>query len=93
MQWYKNRKLKKFLSISILTFLVLVIVSTGLPAFLLVLNVPSFELGDGSFQILSWQNTEDSTAISFNLLPLFVVAVLVGAFNILVCSWQPGRRN
>lgn len=74
--------IKKFLSITLLTFLTLCLVSFGLPALLLILNVPSFEVGEGVLWLLRWQNTAEGSGITVNLLPLLVAAILIGLVSL-----------
>ncbi|MEA5505746.1 hypothetical protein VB735_22065 [Halotia wernerae UHCC 0503] len=76
--------LKTWLSLSAITFLILIIIFLGLPALLLLLRVPSFAIGEGALWILRWKNEADGSGISFNLLPLLIIALVVGLAKILM---------
>jgi hypothetical protein len=76
--------LKIFLSLSLGAFLLLLLINIALPALLLLLQVPSFAIGNESFWLLRWNNTADGFGIQFNVLPLLVVAILVGLVGLLV---------
>lgn len=82
-----NSQLKTWLGITITTFLMLIIICTGIPAILIILRVPSFEIGEGVFWILRWQNNAAGSGISFNLLALLIIACLVGLLGLFL------RRN
>ncbi|WP_017298676.1 hypothetical protein [Nodosilinea nodulosa] len=60
------------------TIIVLGLVFAALPAFLQVLNVPAFSVGDGPFLLLRWRNDAAGSGISFNLLPFGLLAVGIG---------------
>ncbi|KYC43695.1 hypothetical protein WA1_00560 [Scytonema hofmannii PCC 7110] len=76
--------LKTWLSLTVITFLILVVVFLGLPAPLLILRVPSFAIGGGWLWILRWQNDADGFGIRFNLVPLLITAIVVGTVGLLV---------
>lgn len=77
-------KLKTWLSLTVGTFLLLIAVFLGLPALFLILRVPSFEIGDGVLWILRWQNDANGSGIRFNLVPLLIIALVVGLLGLLV---------
>ncbi|RAM47969.1 MAG: hypothetical protein C6Y22_30395 [Hapalosiphonaceae cyanobacterium JJU2] len=76
--------LKTWLSLSATTFLVLITINLGLPALLLILHVPSFEVGDGALWILRWHHDASGSGIQFNLVPLLIVAIVVGSLGLLI---------
>jgi hypothetical protein len=76
--------LKRFLSLSVGTFLLLLLIHIGLPAIFLLLQVPSFSIGIESIWIMRWENTADRSGIQFNILFLIVTAIGVGLIGALV---------
>lgn len=84
--------LKTWLSLSAATFLVLIAINLGLPALFLILRVPSFEVGSGALWILRWQNDVSGSGIQFNLVPLLVVAIVIGLLGLLI-KLQRDRRS
>ncbi|NJL83189.1 MAG: hypothetical protein HC890_09980 [Chloroflexaceae bacterium] len=85
----RNLKILKFLGITMLTFLLLILVFMGLPAILLLLQVPSFKLGEGIFWLARWQNETEGSSIKFNLVLLFLIAIVVGFFSL----WRPFHQT
>lgn len=77
-------KLKTFLSLSVSTFLVLLLLNLALPALLLLLQLPSFTIGSEPFWLLRWNNTADASGVQFNLLPLIAIALLVGLVGLFI---------
>lgn len=73
--------LKSFLTLSVISFLILVLIFSGLPALLLMLHIPSFTIGNDALWILCWKNEVNESGIIFNLVPLLIVAVLIGMFG------------
>jgi NhaP-type Na+/H+ and K+/H+ antiporter len=57
-------KLIAWLRLSIATFLGLVAINLGLPALLLLLQIPSFVIGGDELWLLQWQN--DKLALTFS---------------------------
>ncbi|MBH8555118.1 hypothetical protein I8751_22760 [Nostocaceae cyanobacterium CENA357] len=88
----KTSNLKTWLSLSAITFLILIIIFLGLPALFLLLRVPSFAIGDGALWILRWKNEADGSGISFNLLPLLIIAIVVGLVGLIIRSQRDHRR-
>ena len=78
--------LKTWLRWSLATFLSLIIIHLGLPALFLVLQVPSFMIGNDTWWLLEWKNTASESGIRFNLMPLFALAIGVGLVGLLVKS-------
>lgn len=76
--------LKTWLSLTVVTFLTLIAVFLGLPALFLILRLPSFEIGDGALWILRWQNDASGSGIRFNLVPLLIIAIVVGSLGLLL---------
>jgi hypothetical protein len=72
--------LKSSLILSAASFFILVFIFSGLPALLLLLNIPSLAIGDDRFWILRQKNEADSSGITFNPIPLFVAVLLVNLF-------------
>ncbi|WP_088889078.1 hypothetical protein [Leptolyngbya ohadii] len=70
-------KLKAWLGLSVVIFLLLLIIHLALPALFLALQVPSFALGREGW-ILRWQNDAAGSGFQFNLMILFIVAVVLG---------------
>lgn len=77
-------KLKTFFSLSVSTFLLLLLVYLALPALFLLLRIPSFTIGSEPFWLLRWNNTTDGSGIQFNLLPLIAIALLVGLVGLFI---------
>lgn len=75
---------RNWLSLSVATFLVLLAIHIGLPALLVFLQVPSFELSIGDLWILNWKNEASGSGIGFNLVPLLVIAIIVGLVRVLI---------
>ena len=80
----KTSKLRTWLSLSLMTFLVLILIFLGLPALFLIFQIPSFEIGEGAFWILRWQNNVDGSGISFNFVALLIIAVFIGLISLLL---------
>ncbi|MFQ4144889.1 hypothetical protein [Chlorogloeopsis sp. ULAP02] len=78
--------LKTWLILTVVTFLTLIAVFLGLPALLVILRVPSFEIGNSVLWILRWQNDASGSGIRFNLVALLVIAIIVGSLGLLVKS-------
>jgi hypothetical protein len=76
--------LRAWLSLSVATFLVLVVIHVGLPALLLVLQVPSFEVGVGELWFINWKNDASGFGIEFNLVPLMIIAIIVGLVGVFI---------
>lgn len=77
-------KLKVWVHLTLLTFLLLVVVHIALPALFLLLNVSSFAIGRESFWLLRWENTSSQTGITFNMVPLLAIAAIVGLLGVLL---------
>jgi hypothetical protein len=77
---------RNWLSLSVATFLVLLVIQIGLPALLLFLQVSSFELNIGDLWILNWENEASGSGIRFNLVPLLAIAIIVGLVGIFMKS-------
>lgn len=77
-------KLIAWLRLSVVTFLGLVAINLGLPALLLLLQVPSFVIGGDRLWLLQWQNDETGSSIQFNLLSLCVIAIALSIVMILI---------
>lgn len=89
MKWFsKSSKLTKFLFRSLSTFLMLILISIGLPAPFLLLNFPSFTIGDGDVWILSWQNNTDGFSIRFNFVALLVIALILSLVSLVFVGWR-----
>ncbi|MBF2050162.1 hypothetical protein HJG54_32460 [Leptolyngbya sp. NK1-12] len=86
----KASHLRRWLRLSLATFLLLIVIHLALPALFLILQVPSFAIGNEAVWILRWENTSDSTGIQFNLLLLLTIAVGVGLLGILL---PPNRQH
>lgn len=69
---------RKWLILSLSTFLLLVLINLGLPAIFLLMRVPSFTIGNHSFWVMEWSNTASGSSIRFNLMFLLAIAVVVG---------------
>lgn len=68
---------KAWFGSSLAVFLLLLLIHLALPLLFVLFRVPSFALGrQGS--LLRWQNDATGSGIQFNLLLLFVVAVVLG---------------
>lgn len=78
----KKSKFKAWLSLCSITFLTLILIFLGIPALLLIFGVPSFEIGEGAFWILRWQNNADGSGISFNLVALLIIAFFIGSISL-----------
>lgn len=80
----------RFLQIFLATFVTLGLVAIALPALLLVFDIPSFQIGvgDGPFSLLEWRNEADGTGIQFGLLPLALLALVVGLVGL---SWPKNQ--
>ncbi|WP_162423754.1 hypothetical protein [Myxacorys almedinensis] len=89
MKRQQRSQVKTFLGTSLLTFLTLVLIFFGLPALFLLFNVPSFKVGEGVLWVLSWQNTAESSAIRFNVVPLVGVALVSGLLSLWTQHRQP----
>lgn len=90
MQGFQSSKLKRFVTISLVTFLGLIAVNLGLPALLLLVDAPSFSIGEGPLWILRWRNEVDGSGLEFHLFPLLIVALVVG----LLSFWgKPKNRH
>jgi membrane-bound metal-dependent hydrolase YbcI (DUF457 family) len=76
--------LKSFLILSVSSFFIMVLIFSGLPAILLLLDLPSLTIGDNALWILRWKNDADGSGITFNLIPLLVTALLIGLFGFLI---------
>ncbi|KYC43665.1 hypothetical protein WA1_00390 [Scytonema hofmannii PCC 7110] len=77
---------RKWLSLSVATFLGLLAIQIGLPALLLFLQVSSFELNIGDLWILNWENEASGSGICFNLVPLLAIAIIVSLVGIFMKS-------
>ncbi|HEY9850996.1 MAG TPA: hypothetical protein V6D28_16125 [Leptolyngbyaceae cyanobacterium] len=78
--------LKKWLSLSLATFLLLILINLGLPAIFLVLQVPSFSIGNETWWVLEWSNTASGSGIRFNLPFLLAIAVLIALLTLFLKS-------
>jgi hypothetical protein len=77
-------KLIAWLRLSIATFLGLVAINLGLPALLLLLQIPSFVIGGDELWLLQWQNDKTGSNLQFNLLPLCIIAIALSIIIILI---------
>lgn len=77
-------KLKTWMSLSLIAFLTSVVVVSGLPGLFLFLGISSFELGNGPLWLLRWTNDENGSGIVFNLLPLIIIAAILGLLGLLI---------
>lgn len=80
-----NSRTKKFLGISLQIFVLLIVILIGLPAPLLILNVPSFSIGQEWYLILKWINDTTGFRVEFKLLPIIILAI---CFGLLISIWQ-----
>lgn len=71
------RAIKIFLA----TVIVLGLLFAALPAFLQVLDVPAFSVGNEPFLLLSWRNDANGTGIRFSLLPFCLLALGIGLIS------------
>lgn len=76
--------LKKWLILSLSTFLLLILINLGLPAIFLLMKVPSFTIGNNSFWFMEWSNTASGTSIRFNLMFLLVIAIVIALLRLLL---------
>ena len=76
--------LKIWLRLTTVAFVILVVIFLALPLLFLLLRIPSFEIGKGALWLLRWQNDSSGNGIEFNLVPLLIVAVIVGVLGVLV---------
>ncbi|WP_096624147.1 hypothetical protein [Calothrix sp. NIES-3974] len=72
--------------------MLLIIILIGLPAPLLILNVPSFSLGQEWYLILQWKNDVTGFGIEFKLLPIVILAIGFG-FLIFLWQWLQGQKS
>jgi len=84
-----SSKLKTFLMLSISIFLFLLLIHLALPAVFLLLQIPSFAIGDSNAWILRWQNDATGFGIQFNLLFLAGMALVASLIVLLFRS----RKN
>lgn len=75
--------LKTWLRITVVAFLLLVVIFLALPLPFMVLGVPSFATGEKVLWLVRWQNDASGSGIEFNLVPLLIVAALVGVVGML----------
>jgi len=75
--------LKTWLRITAVAFLLLVLIFLALPLPFMVLGVPSFAIGEKVLWLVRWQNEASGSGIEFNLVPLLIVAALVGVLGML----------
>jgi LPXTG-motif cell wall-anchored protein len=88
-----NSRLKQFLGTTVLTFLLLVLLGAGLPALLMLLDVPPFAIGDRAFWLLRWQNDTAGSSITFNWLPLLGLAIVLGTLAVLLRRSQRSEEQ
>ncbi|MEB3216116.1 MAG: hypothetical protein VKN72_07760 [Nostocales cyanobacterium 94392] len=79
-----NSKLKTWLGITITAFLLLILICLGMAGFFLLLRVPSFEIGEGYFWVLRWENNADGSGIRFNIFSLMIIACLIGLLGLFI---------
>jgi 4-hydroxybenzoate polyprenyltransferase len=70
-------RLKAWLGLTAVIFLLLILIHLALPALFLALQVPSFALGREGW-ILRWQNEVAGSGLQFNLIILLIVAIALG---------------
>lgn len=70
-------RLKAWLGLTVVIFLLLILIHLALPALFLALRVPSFALGREGW-ILRWQNEATGSGLQFNLMVLLIVAIVLG---------------
>jgi hypothetical protein len=91
---HRNRTaILKFLGVGLLTLLVLMLISAGLPALLLSFQVPSFQIGIGDWWIARWQNDTQGSGISFNILVFMAIAVVVGLIGAMRANRKHGLED
>ncbi len=93
MKEHRQSQAGRFLHISVLTFLTLILCFFGLPAILLLLQIPSFKLQWGLLELMRWQNNVEGSAIHFNLLPLLVIALGAGFLGLFLHSAVQNRTK
>ena len=76
--------LTTWLRLSLATFLGLIAINLGLSALFLLLQIPSFAIGNDALWILRWKNDATGSGIQFNLLLLFIIAIAVGLIAVLI---------
>lgn len=74
----------QWLRCSLVTCLGFTAIYLCLPAIFLLLRLPSFALGNGAFWLLRWQNDATGSGLQFNLVPLFILAILIGFVTVLI---------
>lgn len=79
-----KESLKTWLRLTTVAFVVLVVIFLALPLLFLLLRIPSFEIGKGVLWLVRWQNNSSGNGIEFNLVPLLIVAAIVGVLGVLV---------
>ncbi|MEB3359610.1 MAG: hypothetical protein VKK04_22985 [Synechococcales bacterium] len=75
-----------------LTLLTLALVFAGLPALFLLLDVPSFAVGEDALWVLRWQNDAAGSSIEFNLWPLMAIALIIGLTTVLIPIWRSRKH-
>ena len=71
----------RFFKVFLTTLLLLMLVFVALPALLKLIDVNSFRLGDGVLLVLDWRNDSDGSRITFGVLPLVLLAIVVGLID------------
>ena len=79
-----KENLKTWLRLTAVAFVILVVIFLALPLLFLLLRIPSFEIGQGVLWLVRWQNDSSGNGIEFNLVPLLIVAAIVGVLGVLV---------
>ncbi|MBW4619356.1 MAG: hypothetical protein KME17_08355 [Cyanosarcina radialis HA8281-LM2] len=77
-----SSSLQRFLRLSLGAFLLLLLINIGLPAIFLLLQVPSFAIGNDPFWLLRWSYTDRGSGIEFNVLLLLAIAIIIGLLGL-----------
>lgn len=70
--------LVRWLRWSLATCLGFIAIYLCLPMIFLLLRLPSFAIGNGALWLLRWQNDGTGSSLQFNLVPLLILATLLG---------------
>ncbi|MGI0486754.1 hypothetical protein ACN4EK_15040 [Pantanalinema rosaneae CENA516] len=80
-----RRRLWQWFRTSLLTFIVIISVTLLLVLFLLIFQVPSFEIGGAGIWLIRWYNPPRVPfSIAWNLLPLLAIAAISGLIRVLL---------
>lgn len=79
-----STQLNVWVRLTLVTFVLLIVIHLALPALLLLLQIPSFFLGNETLWIVRWENTSSRTGIEFNMMALLAIALVVGGLGVLL---------